>query len=130
VIQPGSSSDNPNLTIYERSRPPRDRCILCDKPFDDVKLTRFCPTCDHRLNNSNRYGDVSSRPSTRLGSTNIYVPASDRSYTSLSPALKTRLSNKVLCPHCKMPNLILNLTLNTEYHCSACQNPIPTAYLN
>ena len=127
-INQSSSSDNPSLTIYEQRRAPRDLCILCDQPLDDVKLTRLCPACDRQSHNPGAYSTSSRPQSTRPGLTNIYVPSSDRSYSTLSPALKTRLSNKIICPHCKMPNLALNLSLNTEFHCSACQNPIPHNY--
>ncbi len=128
VVKPSSSSDNPNLAIYEYRRAPRDVCILCDQLFDDVRSTHICPTCDYRIRNPSAYDYVSTRPSTRSRSTNMYLPTSDRSWTSLSPALKTRLSNKIICPHCKNPNLTYNLTPSTEFRCSACQNPIHSAY--
>jgi hypothetical protein len=128
VVKPSSSSDNPNLTTYETARLPPELCVLCDKPFNDWKLTRICPICDYKIRSPTAYDDISTRPNTRSRSTNLYMPTSDRSWTSLSPALKTRLSNKIICPHCKSPNLAYNLTPNTEFRCSACQNPIHSAY--
>jgi predicted amidophosphoribosyltransferase len=125
VLKPSSSSDNQNLTIYEQRRALRDLCVLCDQPFNDWQSVRICPTCDYKIRYPSVYDDIRSRPNTRSRSTNIYLPTSDRDYTaSLSPVPKTRPLSKIICPHCKNPNLLHNLTRNTEFRCSACQNPI------
>jgi DNA-directed RNA polymerase subunit RPC12/RpoP len=124
-IAPSNSPSNDSDQRVDRSA----LCLLCNQPFDDVLGRHFCPECDERLKNT-EYHDVSSRPSTRSRSTNMYSSRSDRGYSPvLSPTPKTRPARKIICPHCRNPNLLQNLTHNSEYRCTACQKPIPSSYL-
>ncbi len=128
-MKPSVSSNNQNLTIYEQRRAPPDKCLLCNRLFDDIESRRFCPQCDGRIQNVTSYDDVPRRPSSRSRSTNIYLPEYDRGYTSiLSPVPKARPQRKIICPHCKNPNLLYSLSSNSDFRCSACQNLIPSAY--
>lgn len=131
-ITPSNSSSNyVNLTSRREGRATFATCILCDQRFDNYSSQRMCPNCDYETRNAALHNDAFYRPnSIRSRSTNIYFPTYDRAYQSvISPALQTRVSKKVLCPNCRNLNLLSNLTNNTEFRCSACQTPIPTAYL-
>jgi hypothetical protein len=130
-VKQNTSSNNQNLTIYERSRPSFDRdiCVLCDQPFYDLESRRICAKCDYKISNPTSYNDFNSRPSSRSRSTHLYMPVNDRSYSPvLSTIPKTRAQGKIICPHCRNPNLSYNLTSNSDFRCSVCQNPISLAY--
>ncbi len=128
-MRPSSSSNNQNLPVYEQIPTPRDLCLLCDRPFDDLRSTHICPMCDYKLRYPSSYDVLPSRPNTRSRPTNMYLSGYDHGYSPvLSPTPKTRPVRKIICPHCRNPNLVQNLTHNSDYRCSACQNPILSSY--
>ncbi len=120
-------SNSPSNDADQRTVP-RDLCVLCDRPFDDAKSTHICSMCDYKLRYPSSYDVLPSRNNTRTQS-NMHLSEYDRGYSPvLSPTPKTRPVSKIICPHCRNPNLVQNLTPNSEYRCTACQNPLLSSY--
>ena len=128
-MQSSLLSNSQNVAINEGRHISLDKCVLCHRPFYDIHSTRFCPVCEDKIQRAPLRDDILSRPNTGSRSTTMYLPSHDRGYSPvLSPTPKTRPLRKILCPHCKNPNLLQNLTSSSDFRCSVCQNPIPSIY--
>lgn len=128
-MTPNSSLDEPSLTVYAPRPPRRDYCRLCDRLFDNYRSAQICSLCEEDIR-GRAYNDFPMLSTPRSSSSDFYTTSPGRSYVSVpSPRSKPSYSSRIICPHCKAPNLSSNMLNDRDFRCSACLRQITSAYL-
>jgi hypothetical protein len=107
-----------------------EKCLICDRYFNDPLVKRICSECNYKIYRPESNYEVTSRPTSHSRTTNIYPSAYTHGFPPILPSKpKTTARAIIRCPHCKNQNMTSDGMTGLDYHCSVCRNVIPAVYL-
>ncbi len=112
---PTTISPSTNLVDFEQKTDQIRPCIVCKRYFEDLSLTGLCSDCNYQRNPSTtRHVTIRRAPVTNTYSNSDFL-------TPHSSSVKIRGPLKIVCPYCRVLNLINTVQYGSNSICSACK---------